>query len=251
MTHTERPEHYKGKSVSEHLKEARLRGSSVSSETHGMELPGQLLAAADASRETSLLFLLLWTLFYPLHLLDTPTLFLGISFSIGWIVWRTGKCALLGYGRLDRLHRVIEEEQWEIGHHRQQEKDELRQMYAAKGFSGKLLDEVVDVLMADDNRLLQVMLEEELGLSLQAYEHPLKQAAGAFVGTVISCSVLVIAEHFWSWGGPIASFLLLITTTRLLARREKRSPLKPITWICAVALLSGSCIYFLTKLING
>ena len=32
--------------------------------------------------------------------------------------------------------------------------------------------------MADGDRLLRVMLEEELGFSLEVYDHPLKQALG-------------------------------------------------------------------------
>ncbi len=37
---------------------------------------------------------------------------------------------------------TIEEERWEIQHHRAQERLELTEMYAAKGLSGKLLEEV-------------------------------------------------------------------------------------------------------------
>ena len=58
------------------------------------------------------------------------------------------------------------EERFEIAHHRGQEKEELTELYALKGFKGELLDQVINVLMADDNRLLSVMLEEELGLEL-------------------------------------------------------------------------------------
>ncbi len=46
--------------------------------------------------------------------------------------------------------------------------------------------------MADDNRLLRVMLEEELGLTLEAYEHPLKQAFGALLRIVDQRCVLPI-----------------------------------------------------------
>ena len=79
--------------------------------------------------------------------------------------------------------RLLEEEKWEIEHNRNQEKVELKVLYRAKGFEGKLLDDVVDVLMADDKRALHIMLKEELGMTLEAYEHPLKQSLGALLGT--------------------------------------------------------------------
>ena len=105
---------------------------------------------------------------------------------------------MLGWSRLERLHRVIEEERWEIEHHRPQEREELRALYAAKGLRENSSMRSIEVLMADDNRLFQVMLEEELGLTLEAYEHPLKQAFGAFFGA--HCSALCLF-------GPMASSL--------------------------------------------
>ena len=98
--------------------------------------------------------------------------------------WKTARSALLGWARVERFHRVIEEERWEIEHHRAARKARAYRNVPGKGLTGKFLEEVIDVLMADDNRLLRVMLEEELGITLEAYEHPLKQAAGAFCGSV-------------------------------------------------------------------
>ena len=145
--------HFEGKSVVEHLKTARAKGALASAEIHGTEMPGHLSAAADAARETSVVLLLLWIL-----LPSQPTLF--FLFAAGFFLWKIGRSALLGWARLERLHRVIEEERWEIEHQRQQEREELEALYQAKGLTGKLLDETVSVMMADDNRLLRIMLEE-------------------------------------------------------------------------------------------
>ena len=70
-------------------------------------------------------------------------------------------------------------------------------MYEQKGLSGDLLDQVIEVLMADDNRLLRVMLEEELGLTLESYEHPLKQAAGAGLGVLSAFLGAVLGFFMW------------------------------------------------------
>lgn len=230
--------HFKGKEALEHVVEARLRGRAASAEVHGTELPGHISAAADSAKETAFYLLLLWTLSLP-HLVL-------LFFSIGLLIWKVGRSAILGYARLERLHRVIEEERYEIEHHRAQEKEELRALYAAKGFSGKLLNEVVDVLMADDNRLLQVMLEEELGLNLGTHEHPLKQAAGAFLGVLGSALVMSFGIFALpGWGVPLCAALIIALSAGTLAQLEKNRPLPSIIWNVAIAILSMVVVYFL------
>lgn len=248
MTHQNPLEHFKGKKVSEHLKDARIRGARATSETHGTEMPGHFSAATDSAKTTAVLFLMLWA-FSKIASIDLLLIFIVVG--IGWTLWKAGRSALLGWARLERLHRIIEEERFEIEHHRQQEKEELREMYAQKGFSGELLDKVVEVLISDDNRLLRIMLEEELGLSLEIYEHPLKQSLGAGLGTLFTVGVLILSEYFWSFlGVPATSLLIIAITANLSARYEKRKPLLSVVWNLALALFSAAVVYFLTILIK-
>ncbi|HSX11424.1 MAG TPA: VIT1/CCC1 transporter family protein [Chlamydiales bacterium] len=236
--------HFKGKEALQHVIDARIKGKMASAEVHGTELPGHVSAAADAAKETSLILLVFWTL------LGSGAHWFMLVFISGWLVWKVGRSAILGWARLERLHRVIEEERWEIEHHRPQEKEELRALYAAKGFSGKLLDEAVEVLMADDNRLLQVMLEEELGLSLESYEHPLKQASGAFVGVVGSTLVLSFALFTLpAWGPALAAALIIALSAGTTAQLEKNRPLPAIVWNLAIAALAAGAAYFLAQIV--
>lgn len=234
--------HFKGKNALQHVIDARMKGRAAEAETHGTELPGHISAAADAAKETALIILVLWTL------LGSKAHWFILVFASGWLVWKVGRSAILGWSRLERLHRVIEEERWEIEHRRPQEKEELKALYAAKGFSGKLLDEVIEVLMADDNRLLQVMLEEELGLSLESYEHPLKQAAGAFVG--VAGASLILSFGLFTlppWGPAVCAGVVIALSSGTTAQLEKNHLLPSIIWNLATASLAAAAAYFLAQ----
>ncbi len=82
-------DHFGGKSVAEHLREARTRGAIASAEIHGTEMPGHLAAGADSARETA-------------YILGILFLLIGNSFLIlfiaacGLLVWKVGRSALLG-----------------------------------------------------------------------------------------------------------------------------------------------------------
>jgi VIT1/CCC1 family predicted Fe2+/Mn2+ transporter len=48
------------------------------------------------------------------------------------------------------------------------EKEEVRQIYADKGFEGETLDAIVETVVADEQRWIDVMVQEEHGMSLNA-----------------------------------------------------------------------------------
>jgi vacuolar iron transporter family protein len=236
-------DHFQGKTALEHLKEARQKGAAATAEVHGVEMPGHFAAGADAAKETVVVLLLLW-IFIPQITIETFLLF-----STGFLFWKLGRSAFLGWARLHRLHRLIEEERWEIQHHRHQEREELTELYKAKGFSGKLLEEVIDVLMADDDRLLRVMLEEELGLSLGVYEHPLKQGLGAAAGVAFSSLLLLLG--FWIhpiYGSGAAALIALVMASSLAAKLEKNQILPAVVWSVSIVILSLGITFFLRQI---
>ena len=219
------------------------------SEIHGAELPGHYAAAADSAKETALLLIVLWTLFSEIGFLGDRFHWFSLCFLFGWLFWRFGRSALLGWARLERLHRLIEEERWEIEHHRAQEKEELLALYEVKGFSGRLLDEVVETLMSDDDRLLQVMLEEELGLALESYEHPLKQAFGAALGVIFSALLLAASLFFLPVWGPFATGALIIALSGwIVAVKEKNHPMTALVWNLAIAAFAAFAAYLFGKI---
>jgi VIT1/CCC1 family predicted Fe2+/Mn2+ transporter len=169
-----------------------------------------------------------------------------LAITLGTTVWKLGRSAWLGWTRLERLHRIVAEERWEIEHHRPQERDELRVLYEAKGFHGKLLEDVLDVLMADGDRLLRVMIEEELGLSLEVFEHPLKQGLGAAFGALSAGVAVTVATWLWpSYGIYIAVCAVIGSAAGVSAYLERNRIVPAMIWNLGIAALAFSAVYFL------
>jgi hypothetical protein len=248
---TNKPEHFKGKDAVGHVAEAKAQGLLSSAEVHGTEIPGHISSLADAVRETSIALLMLWVILTKFNFQHNHIAVIVTIFSLGWLFWKGGRSAWLGWSRLERMHRIVEQERWEIQHHRGQEREELKELYRAKGLEGKLLDDVMDVLMADEDRLLQVMVVEELCLSLETHEHPLKQASGAVLGVIAAyaaCfSAIVIFPDFGIW---IGSLIAIAIASIISARFEGNKVIPAVVWNLGITALSVGSTYFLLDYIT-
>ena len=245
-------DHFEGKSVPDHLIEARKKGAQASKEIHGVEPAGYLFAGLDAAKTTAFL---LTSLAFILTLFPFPqkhTMYLLALFAIGLLFYLVGRSALIGWGRLERVHRVICEERNEIKGNRDQERQELQELYRAKGFSGQLLDQVVEVLMADDDRLLEVMLQEELGLTLESFDHPIKQSTGAGLGVIIS--FLITCSGFFMFGflGMLIAATLTVAIAAVFEAKSQRNDItRNLLWNIAVLLASLELGYLISLLVQG
>jgi vacuolar iron transporter family protein len=96
-------------------------------------------------------------------------------------------------------------ENWEIDHVPEIEREEIREIFAAKGFEGELLEQVVGVITANREQWLQTMMNEELHLQPVADERVMRSAVVITVATLIGHVI------------PLLPFFFLPTLPALLA----------------------------------
>ena len=65
------------------------------------------------------------------------------------------------------------------------EREEVRQIFAAKGFEGEMLQKVVDVITHDRGVWIDTMLKEEIHVHPEA-PHPLRAALATFIAFVVA-----------------------------------------------------------------
>jgi vacuolar iron transporter family protein len=79
------------------------------------------------------------------------------------------------------IARARKREEWEIDNLIEEEKQEIRDIYAKKGFKEELLEEVVRIITSRRKVWIDTMMKEELGL-IEDKNSPTVNAANTFVG---------------------------------------------------------------------
>jgi vacuolar iron transporter family protein len=102
------------------------------------------------------------------------------------------------------LESEIKREQFEIENVPEKERQEIVDIYTAKGFQGDELRKIVDKITSNKDVWLKTMLTEELGLNLEILGSPFRGALVMF-GAFLLGGVLPILPYFAVKAGLISS----------------------------------------------
>ena len=150
----------------------------------------------------------------------------------------------------------LERERREIREDPEHEREEVRTLYAAKGFQEPLLTQIADTLCADDDRLLKVMMEEELGLFTRHVNHPLLVGLWNTAGAMIATLLLAVPVCFRSGASsqlwmPAGGAVILVVAAIAHARAGRREIAPLATAWLVTALICGGVTYFMAALLAG
>lgn len=139
----------------------------------------------------------------------------------------------------DQYKRLRNEELEEIEEDPEVEREEIREAYEQKGFTGKDLDTVVSVITSDKDVWADTMMIEEHGMTGEEQTTPLLHGVMTFVSFIVFGSIPLLpyvlrieaSLRFQTaiWSTAIA--LLVLGATRSIVTRERiiRGPLEVLT----------------------
>lgn len=146
-------------------------------------------------------------------------------------------------------------ELWEIEHVPEHERDEVRAIYASRGFSGNVLDSIVETITTDKEKWADTMMREELGLALEA-RPPVRAGVVTFfsfvgIGTIPLLSYVaallapsLLPYTFWISIVLTAFSLFAIGVLKTIVTRQ--NPLRSGGEIFFV----GGCVAFVAYLVG-
>lgn len=94
-----------------------------------------------------------------------------------------------------KKHKNVE--YWEVENMPEAEREEVRQIYREKGFKGELLEKVVDVITADKDRWVDVMMKDELGM-MKEEKSPVAMGAVTYLAFVV-VGLVPLLVYVWDY----------------------------------------------------
>ncbi|WP_424961231.1 VIT1/CCC1 transporter family protein [Ekhidna sp.] len=105
-------------------------------------------------------------------------------------------------------HKSIE--YWEVDNLPEKEREEIREIYASKGFEGELLEKVVDVITEDRDRWVDIMMKEELEMAEET-KSPFKMGAITFLSFLL-LGFIPLLIYVIDYVNPVQSDLFLVSS---------------------------------------
>lgn len=111
----------------------------------------------------------------------------------------------------DKLTQIRKDEAFQIEQLPEGEKEEVRLIFAEKGFEGDLLDQIVAVITKDKKRWIDTMVQEEFGMPLKA-PNPYIAAVMTYMAFLI-VGLIPLLPFFWAVENLTLTFVTSCTLT--------------------------------------
>ncbi len=138
----------------------------------------------------------------------------GLAEMLGGAVSMGLAAFISARSQIEFYQSEVERERYEIRRWPERERDEVRAIYRQKGFSGSLLEQIVEHISADPERWANVMMREELGFTDESFEPPLR--SGLVVGLSYLAGAAVPVFSYIAMKPPSAIMLSAVATALVL-----------------------------------
>ncbi|MAF88966.1 MAG: hypothetical protein CL963_00415 [Euryarchaeota archaeon] len=126
--------------------------------------------------------------------------------------------------------KELEREKQEILDMPEVERQEIRDIYAKKGFKGKDLERVVEVITSDEEIWLRVMMEEELGFGKVSDKNPGKAAGYTGLAFVLGAIIPVIPFMIFALSAQALPYAITFTAIALFIGGATKSKFTVKKW---------------------
>lgn len=151
-------------------------------------------------------------------------------------------------------------EEWEIDNEREQEEQEIRDIYEKKGFKAEFLEEIVRMITSRRKVWIDTMMREELGL-VEDNKKPINSTLSTFVGFNVVGLIPLIPFLIFYLGGMLVNseaFFLSIAFTGaaffivglIKGKIVKKSLIRSGLYTLVIGSVAASVAYFVGYSLN-
>ena len=101
----------------------------------------------------------------------------------------------------DNYNKHKNVEYWEVENLPEIEREEIRKIYQKKGFSGKLLEDIINVITSNKDRWVDLMMKEELEM-IEQKKSPMKIGLMTYISFIL-IGLIPLSIYVWDYFNPL------------------------------------------------